>query len=140
MAIPDGTGSLRSTKGEMKLSDLERRVSNIETLSTRVRPDTRCSCRSTQNSHPVSWLGELDELSAEARLIMEHAKSAGDSRTALAAVRVRCCILELAAKLRGDLDERSPTNILNITLDPETAKRLAETYLARHKSGEVEPE
>ena len=50
----------------------------------------------------------------------------------LASIRVQCGILELEAKLRGDLDERSPTNI-NVTLDPQTAKRIAETYLERRK-------
>ena len=67
-------------------------------------------------------------------MITEQAKTARDLRTALASIRVRCCIVELAAKLRGDLDERSPTNILNVNLDSETAKRIAETYLDRHRS------
>jgi hypothetical protein len=81
---------------------------------------------------------ELEELKQEATLITEQAKTAGDLSTALASIRVRCSITELAARLRGDLDPRSPTNILNITLDPETARRIAETYLARHKPLEVE--
>jgi hypothetical protein len=51
---------------------------------------------------------------------------------------VCCYIIELAAKLRGDLDERSPTNILNVNLDSETARRIAETYLERHRPPKVE--
>jgi hypothetical protein len=80
-----------------------------------------------------SWLGELEELRQGAKLITEQAKAAGDWRTALASIRVQCYIVELAAKLTGELDERNPTNILNVNLDPETLNRIAETYLARHR-------
>jgi len=69
----------------------------------------------------------------DANLIMVQAKTRGDSRTALASIRVQYGILELEAKLRGDLDERSPTNLINVALDPQTAKRMAETYLERRK-------
>ena len=78
------------------------------------------------------WVRKLEKLAMDANLIMVQAKARGDSRTALASIRVQCGILELEAKLRGDLDERSPTNI-NVTLDPQTAKRIAETYLERRK-------
>ncbi|MGA9390322.1 MAG: hypothetical protein WBV69_07745 [Candidatus Sulfotelmatobacter sp.] len=60
----------------------------------------------------------MEKLGIEANLVMEQAKTRGDSRTALASIRVQYWIVELEAKLRGDLDERSPTNILNVTLDP----------------------
>jgi hypothetical protein len=125
----------------MNLATLEKRVRTLETMSTRQRLDKRCSCRSAQqmNYGTASWVGELEELTQEAKLITEQAKTAGDPRTALASIRVRCCIVELAAKLRGDLDERSPTNIVNVNLDSETAKRIAETYLERHKPLEAEP-
>ncbi len=62
----------------------------------------------------------------------EQAKTEGDRHTALASIRVRCCIIELAAKLTGDLEERSSTNIVNVNLDSEAAQRIAEVYLARH--------
>ena len=85
------------------------------------------------NSGAANSLGQLEELQREAKVITEQAKTVRDLRTALASIRVRCCIIELAAKLRGDLDERSPTNIVNVNLDSETAKRIAETYLERHR-------
>ncbi len=124
----------------MNLSTLEKRVRTLETVSTRQRLDKHWSFRSAQqiNDGTASWLGEVKELMEEAKLITEQAKTAGDPRTALASIRVRCCIVELAAKLRGDLDERSPTNIVNVSLDSETAKRIAETYLERHRTREVE--
>jgi hypothetical protein len=87
-----------------------------------------------------SWIEELEEMTQEAKRITEQAKTAGDLRTAVACIRLRCGITELGAKLGGDLDERSPTNILNVTLDSETARRIAETYLERHRPPEVESE
>jgi len=123
----------------MNLAALERRIGALE-ISLRQTLDSR-DCRSVQqlNGGRTQWLNKLQKLAMEASLIMEQAKTRGDSRTALASVRVQCGILELEAKLSGDLDERSPTNILNVTLDPQTAKRMAETYLARrkHLEGEV---
>lgn len=57
-----------------------------------------------------------------------------DYRAALAAVRELCRIVELMAKLSGELDSHSETKILNVTLDPETAQRISKTFLARHQS------
>jgi|ERR1022692_882889 hypothetical protein len=126
----------------MNLTTLERRIRTLESTSLRHRLDKPNSCPSVQEVNDgrtsASWVGDLDELAVEARLITKWANSAGDLRTALVSIRVRCSITELAARLRGDLDERSETNILNITLDPETARRIAETYLARHKPLEGE--
>ena len=87
-----------------------------------------------------SLLGQLVEVTSEAHRLQEKAEREGDLRTALAAVREQCRILELAAKLRGELAERAETKILNVTLDPETAKRIAETFLARHETLEVKNE
>jgi hypothetical protein len=124
----------------MSLVTLEKRLRILEMTSTRLRLGKRSRCRSPQliDGGAGPWLGELEELKQEATLITEQAKTAGDLPTAIASIRVRCCITELAARLRGDLDERSPTNILNITLDPESARRIAQTYLERHKPLEVE--
>lgn len=124
--------------GKMNLITLEKRVRTLETTLTRQRLDNWLGCRSVQplNSGAAPWVRELEELSQEARTMTDQAKNAGDLRTALASIRVRCFILELAAKLRGDLDERNPTNIVNVTLDSDAAQRIAETYLKRHKPPE----
>ena len=45
----------------------------------------------------------------------------------------RIAIVELMAKLSGELDSHSETKILNVTLDAETARRISETFLARHQ-------
>ena len=76
-------------------------------------------------------LDQLRELTAEAQRIKQKAEKEGDYRAALAAVRELCRIVELIARLRGELDERVQMNILNVRLDPDTATRVAETYLAR---------
>ena len=120
----------------MGVSTLEDRMRTLETKLNRLRPNKECGTQLGKpiNSGAANSLGQLEELQQEAKVITEQAKTARDLRTALASIRVRCCIVELAAKLRGDLDERSPTNILTVNLDSETAKRIAETYLDRHRS------
>lgn len=123
----------------MNLPAITKRVRTLETLATQTRLNQGSIRPSGQqmNDGAVSWVGQLEELTQEAKRITEQAKTAGDARTALAAIRVRCCIVELAAKLRGELDGRSQTNVLNVHLDSETAKRIAETYLARHRELEA---
>jgi hypothetical protein len=85
--------------------------------------------------HGDSLLAQLRELTSEAQRIKGMAEKAGDHRTMLAAVRELCRIVELIAKLSGELESHSETKILNVTLDAETAKRISETFLARHQIG-----
>lgn len=120
----------------MGVPNLEDRMRTLETKVKRLRLNKACGSQLGQpiNNEAANSLEQLEELQREARGITEQAKAARDLRTALASIRVRCCIVELEAKLRGDLDERSSTNILNVNLDSETAKRIAETYLDRHRS------
>ncbi len=116
----------------MNLADLEKRIRRLEiSLLQRLATSDRRSVQQATNG-VAHWVRKLEKLAMDANLIMVQAETRGDSRTALASIRVQCGILELEAKLRGDLDERSPTNI-NVTLDPQTAKRMAETYLERRK-------
>ncbi len=84
-----------------------------------------------------SLLDHLRELTAESHRIKEKAETAGDYRTALAAVRELCRIVELMARLRGELDDRAQMNILNVHLDPDKATRVAETYLERRRTLEA---
>jgi len=80
---------------------------------------------------------ELRELTYEARRLKAKAEREGDLRTALAAVRELYRIVELMARLRGELREGVEARILNVHLDPETARRIADTFLARHPKPEV---
>jgi hypothetical protein len=84
-------------------------------------------------AHGDSLLAQLRDLTAEAQRLKAIAEEAGDYRAALAAVRELCRIVELMAKLSGDLDSHSETKILNVTLDADTARRISETFLARHQ-------
>jgi hypothetical protein len=119
----------------MNFTALEKRIRTLETVSIRQRLDKRSACRlAPLDSGTASWVKELEELTQEARTMTDEARTAGDLRTALASIRVRCCIVELAATLTGDLEERGSTNIVNVNLDSETAQRIAEVYLARHKA------
>jgi hypothetical protein len=81
----------------------------------------------------------LRSLTVEAQRLKEKAETAGDFRTALAAVRELCRIVELVAKLRGELNERPEINVMNFQLDAETAKKIGETFLARHQMREPLP-
>src|ERR1700682_1056662 len=82
--------------------------------------------------HGDRLVDQLRDLRSEASRLKERAEQAGDYRTALAAVRELCRIVELIAKMTGELDSRTETKILNVTLDADTARRISETFLARH--------
>lgn len=82
---------------------------------------------------------ELRSLTVEAQRLKEKAETAGDFRTALAAVRELCRIVELVAKLRGEIDGRAEINVMNLQIDADTARRIGETFLARHQLREATP-
>jgi len=124
----------------MAVSALEKRMGILETKLARVKVNKSGISRSGQSNNygmPDS-LDQLAELTYEADRIKEQAEADGDFRTALAAISLMCRIVELAAKLRGELDETSRMNVLSVHLDADTAKRIAETYLSRHKTFEPE--
>ena len=75
---------------------------------------------------------ELQAFTADAQRIKEKAETEGDLRTALAAVKELCRIVELVARLRGEIDGRAQINVLNFQLDAETARRMNEMFLKRH--------
>jgi hypothetical protein len=82
-----------------------------------------------------SILIQLRELKIQAENLRVRADRAGDYRSALVAVREMTRLVELEARLTGELAERPETKILNFTLDAETARRMTETFLARHLGG-----
>jgi hypothetical protein len=77
------------------------------------------------------------EARPEAQRLKQKAEGDGDYRTALAAVRELCRIVELVAKLCGQIDSRTETKIVNFNFDPETVGRITKTFLARHGHAEV---
>src|SRR5438477_2902003 len=111
---------------------LERRIRALEQKSTSLKG------ASSGASQPItgdtsSLLGELEELAREIGLIREGALVAGDDRLVLACAREFCRVAELSARLRGEIEEKTTTNVLLVHLDAETAERMAKTYLARRE-------
>jgi CRISPR/Cas system CMR subunit Cmr4 (Cas7 group RAMP superfamily) len=82
-------------------------------------------------------LGQLEELRSEAQRLKQKAEQDGDYRAALAAVRELCRIVELVAKLCGQIDSRTETKILNVNFDQDTVNRITKTFLARHNHAEL---
>jgi hypothetical protein len=80
-----------------------------------------------------SILIQLQELKIQAEHSRARAARAGDTRTALVALREKARLVELEARLTGQLNEKPETKIVNLNFDAETARRLTETFLARHK-------
>ena len=80
-----------------------------------------------------SILIQLRELILEVEQVITRADRAGDYRAALVALREKTRLVELEARLTGELNEKPETKIVNLNFDAETARRLTETFLARHK-------
>lgn len=57
-------------------------------------------------------LGQVADLQRQAQVIKDKAETEGDLRTALQGIRELCRIIELLAKLRGELDTRPVVNVL----------------------------
>jgi GTP-dependent phosphoenolpyruvate carboxykinase len=118
----------------MRPSSLEKRVTRLETLS-RLAGKKRRSAESAEppNEGAAFWLQQLQELPQEARRLQVLAESTRDYRTALACVQQLGRFIELMTKLQ---DDRTQTSGLNVDIDSDTAKRIAETYLALHEDKE----
>jgi hypothetical protein len=84
-------------------------------------------------SHADTLVADLNELVMKSRELRDKAEAGGDLRTALAAIRELTRLIELRARIAGELKD-SQVNVLNVQLDPATARRMAEIYLARHPS------
>jgi len=57
-------------------------------------------------------LGQVANLQRQAQVIKDKAEATGDLKTALQGIRELCRIIELLAKLRGELDTRPVVNVL----------------------------
>ena len=119
----------------MQLRTIQKRVGQLENALTHLGQ------RSTdgQDHHDLpALIRELSTLTQHATQIEQRAFARGDDGTALAAMREACRIVELIARLGGELDEKSITNIVNVNINPETAQRIAEIYAKRNKTIEQE--
>ncbi len=76
---------------------------------------------------------EILDLQSEARRLGNLAEKSGDFRCALSAVRELVRMVELKARLLGQLRDREiSVNVQAVTLDPTTARKMAAVYLQRH--------
>ena len=57
-------------------------------------------------------LGQVANLQRQAQVIKDKAEATGDLKTTLQGIRELCRIIELLAKLRGELDTRPVVNVL----------------------------
>jgi hypothetical protein len=84
-------------------------------------------------AHGDALASELRQLASEARRLQRKAEADGDTRTAIAALRELARLIEIRARVVGELRDREISlNVLNVSIDDSTARRIAETYLARH--------
>jgi hypothetical protein len=79
-------------------------------------------------------------LVTKAHQYTELAEQKGDLRTAMTGLRELTRMAELLAKLTGELEQRGETNIVNVSVTPEAAERIAQTFLARRPSPPQLPE
>jgi hypothetical protein len=135
-----GHGLARHLEAHVDFSALDNRIRALETLSTRMRLVKGANSRTGHHvdRDRLSLLSELEGLAHEVTLLKEDALAVGDHRFALACVREYCRILETIGRLRGELEGKGSTNILHVSLDADTGRRIAETYLARRKELENE--
>src|SRR5438270_10158817 len=87
---------------------LEKRVCKLEALSSRLRLVRSANRSERPIVETVSVIGELEDLSREVTVIKEDAISRGEYRLALSCVREFCRLVELIARLRGELDAQGP--------------------------------
>lgn len=114
-----------------ELSALQKRVRTVELQLSFSKPTKSDQCP----PGILDSLAELQQLKHEAETIREHAIADFNWSAALAAVGETRRILELAARLRGELTEvNQVNNVLQLQLDPETAERIIQRYLASSKS------
>ena len=85
-------------------------------LSRHVRGHLIKTLAAARNAEVVAngddLLAQVASLSRQAQRIKDKAEREGDLKTALAGIRELCRLIELLAKLRGELDERPVVNVL----------------------------
>lgn len=84
-----------------------------------------------RTSQLVSTLDQVDSLAAEADRIRRAAESSGDLRLALQAVRELASLVEMAAKLRGEMPDEATVNVVQIAQWPAVLQALEQFPEAR---------
>lgn len=98
------------------------------------------SVEATEMAHAGHLADQLKALIADAQRLKRQAERKRDITTALKAIRELCRLVELAAKVSGDLDERPQHNELHVHVPEDVALRIAETFVARHSTPKALPD
>jgi len=84
-------------------------------------------------------LKQLLDLQTRTLALLTEAEQNGDRRTRLGAIREARSNLELIGRFLGELKGgETNINLVNVSIDEATGRRLAETYLSRHRAGLLE--
>jgi hypothetical protein len=85
-------------------------------------------------------LNQLLDLQRRTMELLTEAEQDGDRRTRLGAIREARSNLELIGRFLGELSGgETNINLVSVNIDEATGRRLAETYLSRHRAGLLEP-
>jgi hypothetical protein len=118
----------------MNLAQVAKRLRRFENHLTHLKADKHINQEVQVNFDILVWLEQLHGLAQDVHRIKQKADAVGDDRTALAAIGESRRIVELSTKLTGQLEEKTQMNILHVEISPETAERIARTYLTRHRT------
>ncbi len=79
----------------------------------------RVVSRRRADAGPESALDRLEELYGRASVVLEAAEREGQASLSLAAIRELRGIVEMLARITGELDDRPQLNVLNVHATPE---------------------
>lgn len=86
-----------------------------------------------ERSHGDGIISELLTLRDEARRLLAKAEAKGDVRTAMTGIRELTRLLELKARVMGEIRDKEITNV-SVNIDSATAERMAAVFLARRRA------
>ena len=86
-----------------------------------------------ERSHGDGIIAELLTLRDEARRLQARAEEKGDVRTAISGLRELVRIVELKARVMGEIRDKE-LHVTNVSIDPVTAQRMAEIFLQRRRT------
>lgn len=110
----------------MSFPDLERRVALLELAGLLRNP----APPKFKNRSSGEWLHELADAIWQ---VKELALAAGDYRTALTSIDLLCTLLQLRARLGGELHDLKATQAVEVNLDPARGDEIAKMYLTRQE-------
>lgn len=114
---------------------LEQRVRRLEDMMRELRQNRQQQSKRRLSFRPGNLLRHLEAAAEDIEEIQRKAQARGDYRLVLACIREKARIVELVARLRGELESRAPqNNFVNFNFDPETSRKMLETYIARRKT------